>query len=127
MLQLILKAGKLSQKNLKQAELPVLRDSQVIEEVINILIDEDKWTQKTFARDALDNKVDYKASVACKFCVVGAMRNVVDDARVIKITSRMATILKYHGVTYWNDLQTHQSMITGLRNVYETFRQEESV
>ncbi len=107
---------------------PKLAPLKVLEEVINILIDEDNWCRGAFARDGLDERCNATDPIACKYCVLGAIRAVTNNEvdAFLKINNKIIEVLKVQSTAIWNDsmVVNHAEMIAGLQKVYNVWREE---
>lgn len=90
---------------MKQTEISIDK-KKLLNIIIGILRDEERWCKGSFARDGLDQKCKATDKHACRFCVFGAMRHVLEDKSLSVALSLMNDIIevnKLTSVTIWND------------------------
>ena len=85
---------------------------EVLKAARELIADESRWTQKTYARDADGNAVDWALTCAHSFCMLGAIRHVT--GRPIGHGPVFAAIERACGVEYvvdFNDSHTHAEVL----------------
>ncbi len=99
------------QQELKFTELHVLKCT------LELLRDPNRWTKGWFARDEFDNKCGANESVACKFCIIGAMRHVAGVSYYDITLSCLNLLYKSANTMYISNLNdsaetTHADILT---------------
>jgi hypothetical protein len=90
---------------------------EIVEYVINLINDPDKWTTKVFAVDKNNKTCSYISPDACKWCAEGAFlkynTDIVDDL-IVEINS---FLIKngYQKLTIINDQKGRESVIDVLK------------
>ena len=81
----------------------------VLKETRDLILDEDAWTQGTYARDADGDETGLFTKNACCWCLLGAIQKVSKDAdidaqnKTVIFMNEMARNRCYSSLTMFND------------------------
>lgn len=77
----------------------------VLEGALEILLKDNAWTQKAFARDGLGEICSPNSEYACCFCIIGAMRKVcgADYGAVLRAMQPLIETIESGSIPTWQD------------------------
>ncbi len=105
-----------------------MNKKQIIQEVLNLLSDKNKWTQYALARDIKGNRLDPCDFLAVRWCLLGAVRKLSSsDEEYVKMKEELCIFSEAYSLkqnqevspVHLNDCYGHKAVLKFLQTYLE--------
>lgn len=92
--------------------------NKIVQQFLEVLSSEDKWTKGAFARDINDHSIPAVSQEAVKWCLTGALSKIYTEANGIEVSDFYNRITKIVGIPEkWNDEHSYKEVIELVKKI----------